>query len=477
MKSLWKTALALAAGWVLAGSAPAQEIVERPDPGVVYTIPIRGMIEPALLYVIRRGVREAEAADARAIVFVMDTPGGTVDAAGEIVRTIAGLSIPSYTFVENHAFSAGAIIALATRHIYMAPGSIIGDAMPILSTPFGGVQEMSEDLQEKSVAAVAAIIRTAAEAGGHDKELAEKMVRRELEFKIGDEVISPAGQLLTLTNGEAEREVGDPPRPLLSSGTVADLDAMLREVGLGDAAVRSLEITSAERVARFIAALAPLFLIGGLLGIYIEIKTPGFGLPGILGIVSLAVFFWGHHIAGLAGLEELLVFAVGVLLLAAELLLIPGFGAVGLIGIALILWALLGAMIQRYPGGPWMPAWQQVQFPLIKLSLALIGTTAIGALIARLLPSSPVFSRLVLSQATRRSEGFAASEDTRSLVGRTGRALTPLRPAGVAEFGERRIDVVTSGEYIGAGSAVRVVESHGSRIVVEAAGAGSPGGV
>jgi len=459
------------------GPAMAQDIVPAPEPDVVYTIPIRGMIEPALLYVIRRGVREAEAADARAIVFVMDTPGGTVDAAGEIVRTITGLDVPSYAFVENQAFSAGAIIALATKHIYMAPGSIIGDAMPILSTPFGGVQEMSEDLKEKSVAAVAAIIRTAAEAGGHDKELAEKMVRRELEYKVGDEVISPAGQLLTLTNVEAEREVGDPPRPLLSSGTVADLEAMLREVGLGNAAVRSLEITSAERVARFIAALAPLFLIGGLLGIYIEIKTPGFGLPGILGIISLAIFFWGHHIAGLAGMEELLIFALGALLLAAELFVLPGFGAVGLIGIALILWALLGAMIQRYPGGPWMPAWQQVQFPLLKLSLALIGTAAIGALIARLLPSSPVFRRLVLSQATRRSEGFAASEDTRSLVGRTGRALTPLRPAGTAEFGEQRIDVVTSGEYIGAGSDVRVVESHGNRIVVEAVGGGPARGV
>lgn len=477
MKSLLKTACLLTLALPLAGPAPAQEIVEQPDAGVVYTIPIRGMIEPALLYVIRRGVREAEEANARAIVFVMDTPGGTVDAAGDIVKTITGLKIPSYTFVENHAFSAGAIIALATKNIYMAPGSIIGDAMPILSTPFGGVQEMSEDLKEKSVAAVAAIIRTAAEAGGHDKELAEKMVRRELEFKIGDEIISPEGQLLTLTNVEAERPVGDPPRPLLSSGTVDDLDTLLREVGLQDATVRNLEVTSAERVARFIAALAPLFLIGGLLGIYIEIKTPGFGLPGILGILSLAIFFWGHHIAGLAGMEEVLIFAVGVLLLAAELFLIPGFGAVGIAGIALILWALLGAMIQRYPGAPWLPAWDQVQAPLLKLSIALIGSAAIAALIARLLPSSPLFGRLVLSAATRRSEGFASAADTPSLVGQAGTAVTPLRPAGTALFGERRIDVVTSGEYIDAGSGVRVVECHGHRVVVEADAKNTPGGV
>ncbi|MDV7399292.1 hypothetical protein RZS08_48220, partial [Arthrospira platensis SPKY1] len=110
---------------------------------------------------------------------------------------------------------------------------------------------------------------------------------------------------LTLTNVEAERPYGDPPRPLLSSGTVKDLDALLRRIGLDEAEVRTLEVTWAERVARFIAALAPLFLLGGLLGIYIEVRTPGFGVPGLLGIVSLAIFFWGHHIAGLAGMEEL----------------------------------------------------------------------------------------------------------------------------------------------------------------------------
>lgn len=477
MKPFIRIGLVLAFSLLFSLPGGAEVLVEAQSRDVVYTIPIRGMIEPALLYVIRRGVLEAEAAGAKAIIFIMDTPGGTVDAAGDIVRTIRGLKIPSYTFVENHAFSAGAIIALATKHIYMAPGSIIGDAMPIMMTPFGGVQEMSEDMKEKSVSAVAAIIRTAAESGGHDKELAEKMVRRELEFKIGDEVISPAGQLLTLTNVEAERPLGDEKRPLLSSGTVENLEALLERIGLAGAETRNLEITSVERVARFIAALAPLFLLGGLLGIYIEIKTPGFGLPGILGILSLAIFFWGHHIAGLAGLEEVVVFAIGMALLAAELFLIPGFGAVGIAGIALILWAMLSAMVQRYPGGPLLPVWGDMQGPLLKLSIALIGSAVAAALFARLLPSSPLFSRLVLAKATRRSEGFAASDDTRSLLGQTGTALTMLRPAGTAQFGERRIDVVTGGEYIVAGSGVRVVESHGSRIVVEAVEDGPAGGV
>jgi len=438
------------------------------SPGIVYTIPIRGMIEPALLYVIRRGVAEAQATDARALIFVMDTPGGTVDAASEIVRIIQNVNIPTYTLVEKNAFSAGAIIALATKHIYMTPGSVIGDAMPIMMTPFGGVQEMTDDLKEKAVSGVAALIRSAAEAGGHDKELAEKMVRREVEFKVGGEVICPAGQLLTLTHTEAEKPVGKEKKPLLSSGTVKDVNDLLEKIDLAGADVRELKVTSMERIARWIAAAAPLFLIGGLLGIYVEIKTPGFGLPGILGILSLAIFFWGHHIAGLAGMEDLLIFAAGAVLLIVEILFIPGFGVIGITGIMLMIWALLSAMITHYPGSPWYPTWEQLRYPLVRLSASLVVGVGLAAWLSRYLPDTVLFRRLVLASATRRSDGFAASEESAGLLGSEGEALSALRPGGTARFGERRLDVITRGQYLQPGSRIRVVETHGSRIIVEA---------
>lgn len=443
------------------------------DAGVVYVIPIRGMIEPALLYVIRRGLDEARDVNARAVVFVMDTPGGTLNAASEIVRTIQKLTVPTYTFVEKDAFSAGAIIALSTDSIYMAPGSVIGDAMPIMMSPFGGAQEMPEDIKEKAVSAVAALVRSAAQEAGHREDVAEKMVRRELELKIGDELISPSGQLLTLTNTEAEKPVGPDSRSLLSSGTVEDLDDMLLRVGLENAEKRELSVTVVERVARFIAALAPLFLIGGLLGIYIEARTPGFGLPGILGIICLAIFFWGHHIAGLAGLEDLILFGVGAILLVVEILFIPGFGAVGLTGILLMCASVISAMIRRLPGGPLLPTWGQLQGPLLTLSITLIGTVVLAAVLGPLLPKLPVFNRLVLAKATRRSEGYASSSDTRSLLGLEGTALSPLHPAGSARFGDEKMDVITRGEFLDAGRRVRIVETHGSRVIVEEAG--SPG--
>ena len=299
-----------------AAPARADSLAAAPD-APVYVIPIRGQIEGALLYVIRRGIAEAEQQHAAAILLVMDTPGGTLAAAGDIVRSIQSAHPPVYTFVEKDAFSAGAIIALATQAIYMAPGSVIGDALPIMMSPIGGVQEMSEGVEEKAVSAVSALVRSAAQNAGHDPELAEKMVRRELEYKLGDKIISPAGRLLTLTADEAAQPRPDG-QPLLSAGTVSDLPALLERLSLGAHPLVEMRITPTEKLARMIAAAAPILMIIGFLGIYIEVKTPGFGLPGILGAACLALFFWGHHIAGLAGMEDLLLFIAGIAIVQVQ---------------------------------------------------------------------------------------------------------------------------------------------------------------
>jgi membrane-bound serine protease (ClpP class) len=441
----------------------------RPD-GVVYVIPVQGMIEPALTYVIRRGVKEAEARKARALILHMDTPGGSVSATEEIVGILQKVTIPTYTFADKNAISAGAIIALATRHIYMAPGSKIGDAMPIMAAPTGGVQPLPDAEREKITSYVDTIIRSAAEQSGHDKQLATKMVRREGEYRIGDDLICPEGQILTLTNIEAERRVGEDQRPMLSLGTVADLPALLDTIGLPHASLITLEVTSAERIARFIAALAPLFLMGGLLGLYIEFKTPGFGLPGLLGLVCLGIFFWGHHIAGLAGMEDLVILLVGVTLLIIEVFFLPGFGLVGLLGASLIAGSLLGMMIERLPGDPVLPTWPQLEIPLMKMTLGFFLSLVAAFVLGRFLPNTPLVNRLVLHEAEDRTRGYAASSDTHTLVGLTGVAVSDLRPAGAGMFGDRRLDVLTRGEFISNHTPIQVVETHGNRIIVEQVG-------
>ena len=395
-----------------------------------------------------------------AVVFVMNTPGGRVQEAREIVSLIGQIDVPVYTFVEKDAYSAGAIIALATPHIYMAPGSVIGAATPMLMTPFGGIQEMPAEVQEKMISAVAALVRAAAEQGGHDPQIGEAMVRREMEYKIGTNVISREGELLTLTAREAEG--------VLSEGTVKDVASMLEQAGLPDAEIKTLTVTPAEKVARVIAALAPILLMIGLGGIYLEIKTPGFGLPGITGAAALVLFFFGHHIAGLAGMEDVVIFIVGFTLLFVEVFVTPGFGVLGISGITLILFSLLSAMTWKIPGHVLpAPDISTLQHAITSLAVGMAGTVVIGFFAGKYLPKSRLFRPIVLSQRTDKADGFTASVEHSELLGKEGVAEMNLHPAGRALFNGDRANVITHGEFIDQGARIRVTEVHGSRIVVE----------
>ena len=451
---------------VLAPSTQAGSVLSGPS-APVYVIPIRGQIEGALLYVIRRGLAEAGRHNAAAVLLLMDTPGGTLSAASDIVRSIQASSIPVHTYVEKQALSAGAIIALSSKTIHMAPGSVIGDALPIMISPIGGVQDMSEGVEEKAVSAVSALIRSAAQASGHDPELAEKMVRREREYKIGDEVISPPGQLLTLTAEEAARPGPQAGKPLLSSGTVADLPSLLETLGLADRNLVEMEISASERIARLIAAAAPILMMLGMLGLYLEFRTPGFGLPGIFGALCLVLFFWGHHIAGLAGMEDLILFLAGILLVLAEIFVIPGFGVAGILGIALVFLSLVGAMTRMVPGGHWTIAWPELRFSFLKAGMGLSLTGLAILLLGRYLPRSRWFGRMALSATTSAEAGYTAAPDGSAWVGKTGEAVSALRPSGTALVGGERIDVVTAGEFIEAGEPIRIAEAHGNRLVAE----------
>ena len=448
--------------------AVAADGVAATNTRTVYLIPIIDVIDDALVYVIRRGLNEAQDEGASAIVFEFDTPGGRLDSAEKILHMLRDLKVPTYSLVNPNAISAGAIIAMGTDHIYMTPGSRIGDAMPIMISPLGNVEPMPESIEEKQVSYVSAMIRAAAQHKGHDPELAEAMVRRDAEYKIGDEVISQKGRLLTLTNRDAERLVGPDKRPLLSEGTVADLDELLAKIGHSNSDVVELTVTMAERIARFIESFSVIILGLGLLGLYIEFKTPGVILPGIIGVTLLAIWFWGYNIAGLAGMEEIVLFVLGLILLLVEVFFLPGMGFIGFGGVILMVVALVMAMVEHYPGNSNWPTLPDFRTPILNLCMAGI-LSALGLLlVGRFLPKSPLFRGLVLESATARSAGFRASADTSELVGRRGTAWTALRPAGVGNFGNQRLTVVSRGDFIIAGTEIVIVEAHGNRVIVEA---------
>ncbi len=442
---------------------------------IAYVIPIEGVIERALLYVVRRGIDEAIKENANAIIFDMDTPGGRVDVTEDIIRTMIDLptNIVTYTFIDKDALSAGSMIAISTKHIYMAPGSRIGASAIVTST--GDIED--GDMKEKHVSALTALVRSAAERNGHDPDLIESMIRKDIEYKLGDEVICKEGQLLTLNDSEAAKTVkrDGTEEPLLSAGTAKTLEDMLEQAGLKNATIRKIEISSVEKIARFIELFAFIFLAGGLLGIYIEFKTPGFGIPGLAGIALLAIFFWGHHIVGVSGSIEMIIFVIGIILLALEIFVIPGFGVAGIAGLALIVISLFMAMVEHIPGGNWyqLPV-VEMEGAFTNLGISLSMSLILGLIVAKYLPKTRGFQHLMLSTELDSAHGVTASSPTDDLFGAKGIAITNLHPAGFATVNGKRINVVAHGAFIDANTAIVVAETHGNRIVVDIDRSSSP---
>ncbi len=431
--------------------------------GSVVVLPVEGPISQPQLVFLRRVLKDAETAEASAIVLDMDTPGGRLDVTQDIVQLLTKSTIPTYTWVNTNAASAGALIALATKHIYMAPISAIGAAAPVM----GGGEDIPETMKKKTVSYNSAYFRGVAEANDYNPNLADAFMDETKEFKIGDDVISDEDELLTLTPSEAARQYDG--RRLLSDGTADTIDELKEKAGLQGTTVR-IEPSGFERIAQLITTLAPLFLLGGIIGAYLEFKSPGFGVAGILSAGCFLIFFAGHTVAGLTGLEVVAVFVLGLLLVIFELIFFPGLVLVSLLGTALMLGSILFAMVDHFPGDPVIPSVDALLTPVINLGITMILAIIIISIIARYLPDLPVFHRIILG--TQVPVGPSITHvprdvyDLAAKVGDTGIARSPLRPSGKAEIGAAWLDVITDGEFLESGTSIRVIEVTANRILV-----------
>ena len=465
-------ALGLLLGWLLlAGpeSSPAQtNQPASPPTGKVFIVPIRENIMPPLVYVVRRGVKEAMEAKADALILDMKTDGGRVDVTEEIIQIISKFKGTTVTYVNDRAFSAGAFIAVGTQKIYMAPQSVIGAAAPILMVPGGGVAEKLPDTMEaKMTSAIRALVRTQAEKNGHNIEVVEAMIDKTKELKMDGEVLNKEGNILTLTDRQAAKEYGNPPKPLLSSGTVESLDALLATLGYADAQRVEIKPTGAETVGIWINTIGPILLIIGMVGLYIEFKTPGFGLPGIIGIVAFALYFFGGYTAGLSGAVWAVVFVAGLILVLLELFVFQGAMIAGVGGAVLMLVAIVMGMVDMYPGTPRLPTLPQLQLPLRDLGLALVGTVVLAAILSRFLPKTSFFQKLVSQTASGVSSVAAQEAQQEARIGQIGVAISQLYPGGKAQFGDQILDVLTQGELIEKGRPVKIIGHTGLDALVE----------
>jgi membrane-bound serine protease (ClpP class) len=459
-------------GWLwwaglTAFAAPAHPPAVAPA-GKVYILPIQEDIMPPLVYVVRRGVKEAMEANADVLILEMNTNGGRVDVTEEIIQIISKFKGKTVTFVNDRAFSAGAFIAVATQKIYMAPQSVIGAAAPIMLSPGGaGIEKMPDTVEVKMTSAVRGMVRAQAEKNGYNIDVVEAMIDKTKALTVDGEVLNKPGDILTLTDRQAARAYGQPPKPLLSSGTVESMDDLLAQLGYEGAQRVEIKPTGAERLGIWINAIAPILLIVGVVGLYIEFKTPGFGLPGIIGIAAFVIYFLGGSVAGLSGAGWVLIFVVGIVLVALELFVFPATFIPGITGGALMVIALVMGMVDTYPGEPIIPSWPQLQSPLRNLSAAVATAFVIGLVLARFLPKTTLFGQLVSQTASGVSSVAAIEAQHAAHLGKTGVAIAPLCPGGKARFDDQLMDVITRGEMVDKGRPVRIIGHSGSNAVVE----------
>ena len=494
-------ALCLAAA--LAPLGQAQEL-EAPDDAPlgqaaaqkkVYVVPVRDDIMPPILYVIRRGVKEAMAAGADCLILDMETNGGRVDITEEIFDIIGKFSdrqradhLPPYqtvTYVNKDAYSAGAFIAVATQKIYMAPQSVIGAAAPIMMSPTGGVSEMPSTMEVKMNSAIRAKIRAQAYKNGYAIDVVEAMVDKTKKLERDGKVICEVGDILTLTNLEAEAKYGEAKTRLLSSGTVESIDALIIELGYAGAQRVDVAPLGVEELGTWINAISPILLLIGIIGLYIEFKTAGFGVFGAVGIAALVLYFFGGYVSGLASIEWVGIFVVGVALVAVELFLLPGTIFIGLIGVVCMFVALVMGMTDLYPNMPWFPSGESdggggvvpqvkgIDFMLPDFSKSIRDLMIAFALavpiiwaLAKILPKTALFASFTSAAASGVESVAAVAAEIESRLGQAGETTTPLNPGGKAMFGDALCNVITQGEMIATGTPVKVIGHRGSDLLV-----------
>jgi len=446
-------------------AAHTGDVIKKGD---VVVVPLRGEVAPSLVAFLRRAVKTAETNEASAIIFDMNTYGGRLDAAADIVNALNQTKIPTYTFINTNAGSAGAVISIATQHIFMAPVSAIGAAAPILPTG----EDLPATAKEKTISYWSALIRGSAVKNGHNPDAAEAFMNKDKEVKIGDRVVHPKGAVLTLNAQEATERING--KPLLAEGIADSIVDVTKKADLKGNVV-TFEPTGFEQIAFWITALAPLLLLVGILGAYLEFKIPGVTWPGIISAICFALFFLGHYLAGLAGWEVVALFVLGMVLVLIEILFFAHTTIVfGVVGVFLMIASLLWTMVDRYPKQPFFPTGRMLAVPLLNMFIAIVGAFIIIALLARYLPRTSIYRRFALIDSNPPGPSLAGPPRQFATAlaltpGMQGTAVTVLRPSGKARFADHVVDVVTEGEFIAPQTPVTVIQSDGMRVVVKSA--------
>lgn len=457
---------------------------EIPSKPTIVIIDVEGTVDGGMSAYISRALRDSREYPNRVIVLNMDTFGGQVDAAFQIVDTILNVrDAKTIAFVKTKAISAGALIALSCNELAMKPGTTIGDVAPLMVT-----NEGPKMLGEKFQSPLRAKFRTLAKKNGYPEKLTESMVTEglvvyEVQYKdsvryldsaqladartsgkekiLSTKMVVRKGELLTMDDAEARRYG-------FSEMSVENIETMLDSMKIAYEKIVRIEQSWSEEFVRFIGTIAPILMMIGFAALYIEIKTPGFGAPGIIGIICLGLVFFSQYMAGLADHTELIIIILGLMLLIVEVFILPGFGVAGLAGIALILIGMILSFQDFVLPKPEFP-WQQreLSWNAIKVLGSFIGSALLAVIFFRFIfPKLGVVVEGPYLTATLKDARIDTEAQQNIHVGDQGVALTALRPAGKMLFNHNPYDVVTEGDFIDKDTPLVVTQISGNRIVV-----------
>ncbi len=417
---------------------------------LVYKFDIKENIAPPAVHRAKRAFQEADSLNADFILLHMNTYGGMVDAADSLRTRIMQSRIPVIVFVDNNAASAGALISIAADQIYMRPGGNIGAATV--------VDQTGEVVPDKFQSYMRSMMRSTAEAKGRDPEIAQAMVDPSIEV----EGVIEAGKVLTFTSSEAMRWG-------FSEGMAENVEEVLAQAGIRNYEMVEQQLTFTDRVIGFL--INP--LISGILimlilgGIYFELQTPGVGFPIMVALSAALLYFAPLYVEGLATYFEIVIFILGVVLVAVELFAIPGFGVTGIVGALFVLIGLALAMVGNrgfdFTGVPMMDIFQAFLVVIIAFFVSLTGSFYLG----QKLFTSTRFGELALSTVQETASGYtSANVGMKGLLGKTGEAFTMLRPSGKVEIDDEIYDATALTGFIDKGDKVKVVKYETSQIFV-----------
>ena len=452
---------------------------------------------------LKRTLKKAEREGAKAVIFEIDTPGGQIDVALKYLTILSKSRVKTIAYVRK-GVSAGAIIALAADKIAIDPSGIIGDAMPIQITPSGikpvvtkpeeddkeskGTKKSEKDTKsnptdklQKQIDQLVKKVTKGESLTSEEKRLAKEkfltvfyktlqvlaennnrpvnVIRAMADpyvklSKKEDGIEHKKSSPLTLTAKEA-KELG------VVDYICSTKEEILEKVGLGGCEIVEQKRSALEDILAFLAypAISGFLITIGMVGVFIEVRSPGFGVPGTLGVSALTLFFFGHVGVGDSDWGPAVLFFISIMLLCLEVFVVPGFGLVGLLGIVAGIASLF-----------WAFGFENIHHAALVISASLfIANLLIIYLTIYVLPKSKFFKRLQLDAVI--SGGGRKDREPNSAstieVGSVGVAKSDLRPAGIAVIMERRVDVKTCGDYIVAGDQVVVIEATGMSVVVE----------